>query len=157
MTDLTAPSWPLAGKPELAEDERFATMKARAANIPELYRIAGECVAARTTAEWLHELGKVEIPCGPITALEDLAKDAHLSAIGFFREMEHPSEGMLTVPDVPIRYNSTPAGVHRLQPHLGEHSLEVLAETGFKKDEIDALVSSKATVDGRVKKSKKGT
>ena len=42
-------------------------------------------VAARTTAEWLALFDELEIPAGPVNAIEDLADDPHLKAIGFFR------------------------------------------------------------------------
>ena len=140
--------WPLAGRPEFASDPHFATMKARAANISELYRLAGACMTARTTAQWLAVLGDNEIPCGPINALEDLVDDPHLKAIGFFTEFEHPSEGRLCTTQPPVRYNDQPPDRARPQPRLGQHSVEVLAEAGLDDRQIGALLAARATVDG---------
>ena len=147
--------WPMAGRPELVADPRFATMKARADNISELYRLAGECMTQRTSAEWLGVLSAAEIPCGPVNKLEDLAKDEHLKAIGFIREVEHPTEGRINVIDLSVRYDATPGAISRLQPHLGEQSLEVLAEAGLSQPEIDALLAAKATVDWRARSGPK--
>ena len=141
--------WPMAGRAELTADPRFATMKARADNIAELYRLAGECMTGRTSAEWLKALSDAEIPCGPVNRLEDLATDPHLSAIGFFREVEHPTEGTIRLVDLPVRYEATPGAVQRLQPHLGEHSVEILGEAGLGERDIAAMLAAGATVDGR--------
>ena len=140
--------WGLVGKSELITDSRFATMKARADNIGELYKIAGQCMTARSTADWLTTLNAAEIPCGPINQLEDLLDDPHLKAIDFFPEVEHPTEGRLRTTQPPVRYNSARSPIRRLQPHLGEHSVEVLREAGLDAREISALIETGATLDG---------
>ncbi len=141
--------WPMAGRHGLVSDPRFSTMKARAEHIAELYRLAGECMTERSSAEWLQVLGEAEIPCGPVNKLEDLASNEHLAAIGFISEVEHPTEGRINMIDLPVRYDATPGAVKRLQPHLGEHSVEVLSEAGLAAAEIQAMLAAKATVDGR--------
>lgn len=138
--------WTLVGRPELITDERFATMSNRAANISELYRLAGECMSARTTQGWMRALSDAEIPCGPINSLDDLLDDPHLKAIGFFPHVEHPSEGLLRTTMPPVCYNRTASVVERLQPRLGQHSAEVLAEAGLDERQIAALVETGATV-----------
>ncbi len=61
--------WDEVGKPELIDDERFATLSSRSENIEELYRIAGSCLADRTSESWLATLGELDIPSAPISAL----------------------------------------------------------------------------------------
>jgi crotonobetainyl-CoA:carnitine CoA-transferase CaiB-like acyl-CoA transferase len=141
--------WTEVGRPELIDDPRFDSLATRSANIGELYRLAGECVAARTTAEWVETLGRLDIPAAPMARLEDLPADPHLAATGFFRHAEHPSEGGIVMPDVPVRFGRTPAGIDRLQPKLGEHSVEVLREAGLEEAEIDRLIADRASLDGR--------
>jgi crotonobetainyl-CoA:carnitine CoA-transferase CaiB-like acyl-CoA transferase len=50
--------------------------------------------------------------------------------------------------DIPPRFSKTPPEVQRLQPRLGEHSIEVLGEAGFTQAEIDAMLKSGATKTG---------
>jgi crotonobetainyl-CoA:carnitine CoA-transferase CaiB-like acyl-CoA transferase len=136
--------WKLVGREPLGEDSRFATMAARADNIAEIYRIAGECMLERTTEDWLAALTELEIPCAHVRSLEDLLTDEHLAAVGFFQRRAHPSEGNLVMPGPAARFEATPAGIARLQPRLGEHTREVLAEAGLSAAEIARAIGSKA-------------
>jgi len=140
--------WQETGRPELGDDARFVTLASRSDNIGELYRIAGECVAGRTTADWIETLGRLEIPAAPIASLEELETDPHLRQVGFFRKATHPTEGAIVMPDNPVRFGRTPAEISRLQPKLGEHSAEILREAGLSDVEIERLVDDRATRDG---------
>ena len=64
--------------------------------------------------------------------------------------MEHPTEGSIIVPDIPVQYSRTKPEMTRLQPKFGQHSVELLREAGLTEDEIQALLDSKATRDGQV-------
>jgi crotonobetainyl-CoA:carnitine CoA-transferase CaiB-like acyl-CoA transferase len=133
--------WSALGKPEMMQDARFVDITARSRNIDEVYRIAGEQFAGRPTAEWLALLDELEIPAAPVNTLDQVLDDPHLAAIGFFRRMPHPTEGELVVPDVPVRFADSPAGIDRLPPRLGEHGREILSEIGMRNDEIEALIA----------------
>jgi len=45
--------------------------------------------------------------------------------------MQHPTEGALKLPGIPVRYSATPGSIRRHAPNLGEHTAEVLAELGI--------------------------
>lgn len=132
--------WTLTGQAELAADPRFVSMSMRADNIDALYKIAGETLVRKTTAEWLQVLKKSEIPAGSVNRLEDLRDDAHLNAIGFFRPFEHPSEGSLEIPDTAYRFDRETLPLQRHQPRLGEHTREVLLEAGLSAGDVDAVL-----------------
>jgi crotonobetainyl-CoA:carnitine CoA-transferase CaiB-like acyl-CoA transferase len=50
--------------------------------------------------------------------------------------------------DLPVRFGGVSLTSERLQPRLGQHSVEVLREAGLAPDEIEALVASGAALDG---------
>jgi len=139
----------LVGRPDLHADERFKTMASRLANVEAYYATLAELCKLRTNAEWTALLKNSNIPHGPVNTLEDLLKDEQLNATGFWKEYQHPSEGKIRAPDIPPRFSRSKPEVRRLQPRLGEHSVEVLREAGFAQAEIDAMLKSGATKDGR--------
>jgi crotonobetainyl-CoA:carnitine CoA-transferase CaiB-like acyl-CoA transferase len=134
--------WTELGKPEMMQDARFVDMAARSRSIDEVYRLAGEELASRSTAAWIATFDKLEIPAGPVQSLEQVLADPHLDAIGFFRRMRHPTEGEVVVPDVPVRFADSPGAIDRLPPRLGEHGREILREIGMHPDEIEALAAN---------------
>jgi crotonobetainyl-CoA:carnitine CoA-transferase CaiB-like acyl-CoA transferase len=138
--------WEMLGRPEMMRDPRFVDMAARSRNIDEVYRLAGEQLAGRATAEWIALFDELEIPAGPVNSLEQVMDDPHLDAIGFFRHMQHPTEGEVVMPDVPVQFADSPAVIDRLPPRLGEHGREILQEIGMRPDEIDKLASSGSLV-----------
>ena len=144
--------WAMVGKPEVCDDPRFNSIATRSHNVVTLYEMAGAEIAGKTTAEWLALLRELEIPAARMSSLDDVLRDPQLAASGFFKRAIHPTEGEIQFTDLPVRFSDTAASTERLQPRLGEHSLEVLREAGLNDREIDALLASGATIDGKLSK-----
>src|SRR5205085_3755336 len=79
--------------PQLADDPRFATIERRTANIDELYTLLADRLLTRPTAEWRARLDRFDVPNGGVNDLAGLVADPYLRDTGFFRQVEHPSEG----------------------------------------------------------------
>ena len=138
----------IAGCPELMSDPRFSTIEARLDNIDEVYKVLSDIIVTRTSAEWLADLDAASIPSVPINSPGDLLEDEHLKAVGFWKSMDHPTEGRLTYPDIPTVFSATPGSVRRHAPNLGEHHREILKEIGLLDAEIDGMISSGALHSG---------
>jgi crotonobetainyl-CoA:carnitine CoA-transferase CaiB-like acyl-CoA transferase len=134
----------IAGRQDLLDDPRYATLGSRLKHIEFLYEEIGKIAPARTNAEWLAELDANNIPGMIVNSLESLLTDPHLEATGFWQLVEHPTEGPMRLPGVPASYSKTPGSIRRLPPRLGEHGVEILREVGLGAAEIDALVASGA-------------
>lgn len=132
----------LAGRGELKDDPRFVDHSSRVENSQEVYDLLGEMIAERTTEEWLKALNEASIPVMKVNSLEDLLVDEQLNASGFWRMEDHPTEGKVRMTDPPIRFSNNPSTVRRMQPGLGQHSREILAEAGYGEAEIDALIEA---------------
>lgn len=121
----------VSGHKELQDDERFENMKNRSANIDFVYQVVEEIISTKTSEEWLEILESSDIPCTKINSPKDLFDDPHLKETNFFREVEHPSEGMIKDMKFPVNFSNTPATVKRYAPNLGEHNEEIFNEVGF--------------------------
>jgi crotonobetainyl-CoA:carnitine CoA-transferase CaiB-like acyl-CoA transferase len=134
----------VVGRPDIAAQPWFGDPVARSERIHELCQVIDEAMPARTTAEWLVLLRAADIPCGSINTLDDLFDEPHLRSSGFFRTEQHPTEGRLKVTRHPIDFDGVSESDTRPAPRIGEHSREVLAESGLTEAEIAALGKSGA-------------
>jgi len=130
---------PAIGRPELVTDPRFSTVDGRIKNIDQVYGVVSDQMKTQTTAEWHRLLNAIDVPNGAMARFEDMLNDAYLNETGFFHRYEHPSEGPMLTPCVPIQFSATPGGIHRHPPKLGEHNAEVFAAFGYSAQEIDVL------------------
>lgn len=133
------------GRPDMpAADPRFATFASRMAHIDEVYAELGRIIETRTTAEWLELFEAADVPAMPMHSFESVLEDEHLRATGFFKMVEHPSEGPIRSMGVPADFSRTPASPVRPAPRLGEHGAEILAGAGFSDEEISELLGKGA-------------
>ncbi len=136
----------LSGRLELLADPRFRTLSDRVTNIDDTYQETAKTMATRTTAEWVAIFGESSVPTIVVNSLQDLKDDPHLKAVGFWQEVEHPTEGRLRMTRFPVTFSATPADVRRLQPRLGEHTSEVLREAGLSDADLQSLLASRGAV-----------
>lgn len=99
-------------------------------------------LVTRDTAHWLETFRAADIWCGPVYGYADLVDDPQIRHNGTFVEYDHVTEGRVKVPGFPIRFSRTPSAITRGAPLVGEHSREVLAETGRSEAEIAQLIES---------------
>jgi crotonobetainyl-CoA:carnitine CoA-transferase CaiB-like acyl-CoA transferase len=135
----------LAGRADLLADSRFHSLASRLAHIEALYEELGNIVATRTNADWLVALERANVPHMIVNTLETLFDDPQLAATGFWKMMEHPTEGTLRTTDIPTTFSDTPGAITRHPPRLGEHSVEVLLEAGLSRGEVDGMLASGVT------------
>jgi crotonobetainyl-CoA:carnitine CoA-transferase CaiB-like acyl-CoA transferase len=134
----------LIGRPELLNDPRFATQAARSEYFDEAYSLVADAMRTRTTEEWIQALEGADIPVQRMNTLRDIVEDPHLAAIGYFRSVEHPSEGRINSMAVPSEWSESKPEYRRHAPQLGEHTREVLREAGLADAAVEALIASGA-------------
>ena len=138
-----------SGRPELKTDPKFNSVKARYANVREYFSIRGEGLKQKTSAEWLDILEKSDVPAGIVHSIDTLPQDEHLADVGLFRKVEHPVEGTKYELNNPNKFSAGLRDEQTPAPYLGADSVAILSELGYPKAEIDEMVTSKITADGR--------
>jgi crotonobetainyl-CoA:carnitine CoA-transferase CaiB-like acyl-CoA transferase len=132
------------GRPEMFLSKEYSTQEARSRNYDKAYAFVAEEMKKRSTAEWIEALERADIPVQRMNSIEDIVADPHLAATGYFRTLEHPTEGRIRSMAVPSEWSESPPEYRRHAPRLGEHTREVLAEAGYGAAQIDALIASGA-------------
>ncbi len=131
------------GHPEWAQDERFATNRARVANRDTIDGMIGDALAQDKADNWLAKLKAVGVPCGRINTVAQALDDPHTAARRMVETVAHPTIGDLKMLGIPFKFSGTPAAVRRPPPVLGEHTDEVLAEIGMDKAAVAKLRAEK--------------
>jgi crotonobetainyl-CoA:carnitine CoA-transferase CaiB-like acyl-CoA transferase len=134
----------LIGRNDLASSPEYATAEGRSRNYDTIYGMVAAEMKKRGTDDWIAALEKADIPVQRMNSLDDVMADPHLAATGFFRIVEHPSEGRIRSMSVPSEWSESQPGYRRHAPRLGQHTREVLAEAGLAAGEIAALLESGA-------------
>ncbi len=121
--------WGAMGRPELADDPRFASNDARVANRAELTAVIEEWMATfDRDHDVLEALAAAKVPCGPVLSPADAVDHPHFVARGTVREITDPLAGTFHAPGFPIRYSTHPSPLDLTAPALGEHNRVVLTE-----------------------------
>jgi CoA:oxalate CoA-transferase len=113
---------------DLASDSRFSTASARLQNQETLVPLIEEAMHRKSSQEWVKELTKLEIPCGPVNSIDAVANDPQVLHRGMITQIPHKSLGRWSVANTPFRFDGTPSQPQGPAPELGEHSEEILHE-----------------------------
>jgi formyl-CoA transferase len=113
------------GRPELAQDERYATHGARGQHMEELDGLIGEWTAIIKSDDLLHILNEGGVPAGRIFRAKDMFEDPHFAAREAIVRLTHPEIGELAMQNVFPRLSETPGAVRHVGPKLGEHNVEI--------------------------------
>ena len=127
------------GTPEVAADERFASLLSRVQNSAELFAIMGDELRKSTTADIVRRARKEGAPVAPVNDVAAFLDDEQVKASQIVFDLPHPEAGPIPVFRSAPRFSDTPSTVHHLPPKMGEHTAEVLREAGFSDEEIAAL------------------
>ncbi len=91
-----------------------------------------------TKFEIMEILNPLNVPCGPVLSMKELAEEESLRATGTVVEVDHPERGKYLTVGNPIKLSDSETRVTR-SPLLGEHTEEILREIlGFSEEQIVA-------------------
>jgi formyl-CoA transferase len=126
-----APVWDkickVIGKPEWIDHPGYATAEARLDKLVAIFDAIEAWTKTKTKFEVMDICNPLNIPCGPILSMKELAEEPSLRATGTVVEVDHPERGKYLTVGNPIKLSDSPTEVSR-SPLLGEHTDEILAQ-----------------------------
>ncbi|HEY6431325.1 MAG TPA: CoA transferase [Acetobacteraceae bacterium] len=129
------------GRPDLADDPRFATARARRDRNAELGAIVEAWLQSfPSRAEAMAALERHRVPCGPVLNLKQAMEQPHLRARGTVRRVQDAQLGAFDITGMPAQFSAWPERTDLKADLLGEHNEEILHQlAGLSFGEIDAL------------------
>ena len=143
-----APVWgaicDVIGEPGWKTDPEYATPRARLPKLKSIFARIEEWTMTKTKFEVMEICNAVDIPCGPILSMKEIAQDESLRKTGTVVEVDHPTRGKYLTVGNPIKLSDSISEVKR-SPLLGEHTDEILTDVlGFKAAEVAEIKNSGA-------------
>ena len=130
-------------RPELANNERFATSAARLGCEDELDEIVAGWTRGREAAEAEASLQARGIAASAVQTSYDLFADTQLRHRGHFAPVQHATLGEITVEASRFKLSRTPARTERSGPTLGQDNQYVLETLlGYGAERIAELVAA---------------
>ena len=117
------------GRPELAEDPKYATHIARGENQDELEGIVADWARQHTAKEIDEVLNAAGVICGPIYTIADIFEDPQYQARDMLLRHEDPEFGEYIGPGIVPKLSRTPGSVRWSATwEEGSHNREVYGE-----------------------------
>jgi formyl-CoA transferase len=113
------------GLPELADDERYDSVRKRAQHFAEIVPRLRAALAGRSALEW-EELFGEEVPCAAARTVEDMFDNAQVLAEDMVANFAHPTLGSYRGFTRPVQFGRTPGPEPFAAPTLGQHTDKVL-------------------------------
>ena len=133
------------GKPEIAEDPRFADNGLRVSNKEVITKILTDLLAERDGEEVCQQLLKSGVPAGPVLDTAQVMASEHTK----HRKMSVELDGWYQMTGIPIKFSRTPGKVRTAPPKFGVHGRDILAAHGFDEAEIAKLSDAGVLVEKR--------
>jgi formyl-CoA transferase len=124
----------IVGRPDLADDPRFANNGERNINRVALTEALRAAFADKDGNELALTLIRSGVPAGPVLPVDEATAAPHTAHREMVTELDW-YKGIGT----PIKFSRTGGGTRRPPPKFAEHAGEILAQHGFSDKEIEAL------------------
>jgi crotonobetainyl-CoA:carnitine CoA-transferase CaiB-like acyl-CoA transferase len=132
------------GRPELAQDERFATLDARQKNHDELDAIVEAWTVDKDHYDAFHALQAAGVTASPVLTAAEVFNDPHLRARDDWQQVTHPAAGTYWHLKSPIHHMSkTPLNIRKHASLLGEDNEYVYKQVcGYTDEEYQWFIDN---------------
>jgi len=119
------------GAPELGADPRYSTNAQRVTHGELLTAALHAKLHDKSTREWEKILLAKGVPCAPPQTYEEFFDDPQVTAMEMNPVVDHATIGPMKLAGIPLHLSETPGAIQSAPPTLGQHTDEVLRESGF--------------------------
>lgn len=128
--------------PALADDPRFATAALRLKNDVACYGIVRPEIAARPSAVWAERLTRARLMHERLLSYADFLEQPQVRETGLIQWLSQAGiDRPVPVPQLPGTPPAPDGTPRATAPLTGQHSSEILAEHGYGRGEIEALLA----------------
>lgn len=127
------------GRPDLADDPRFRSMKDRVENRAALVQELATVFETESVSHWIERIEGADIPTCRVNSLHDVFALEQVRVNETLVPVAHPTRGTIEILNSPIKMSGSPHRVTRGAPTLGQHTDEVLDALGIGEDERERL------------------
>jgi formyl-CoA transferase len=132
------------GHEDWLDDPEWNTPRARLPKLEEMFEEIEKWTMTKSKFEVMEILNPLNVPCGPVLSMKELAEEESLRASGTVVEIDHPTRGKYVSVGNPIKLSDSATVVER-SPLLGEHTDQILSEVlGMDSADIEAARSAGA-------------
>lgn len=123
------------GRADMAENPDYAHNDGRARNAGVIDAAIGHWTSALELDKVLEILDQAGVPAGRVYDIADIAADPHYQARDMLLDSNLPDGTPLKVPGIVPKLSSTPGGIYRLAPHLGQDTEDILNTLGISAEQ----------------------
>lgn len=134
------------GLAELKHDPRFSSHRVRINHSSALISILDQTFSAKDLSEWREQFSRYNIIWGMVNSFADVTASPQVRANGYIVKFNHPSFGEIEVVGIPVELNKTPGKIRTAAPELGQHTEEILLESGYTWADIAKLKQQKVVL-----------
>ena len=129
------------GHEDWLDDPEWNTPKGRLSKLEKMFEEIEKWTMTKSKFEVMELLNPLNVPCGPVLSMKELAEEESLRASGTVVEIDHPTRGKYVSVGNPIKLSDSTTAVER-SPLLGEHTDQILSEVlGMDNADIEAARS----------------
>jgi crotonobetainyl-CoA:carnitine CoA-transferase CaiB-like acyl-CoA transferase len=116
------------GRPELADDPRFASHHARGEHQAELDQLINAWTGTYVSEDLLNHLEQSGVPAGKIYKAPDMLSDPQFASREALIKVDHPFFKNLWMQNAFPKLSETPGEVKWSAPEIGQHNAEIYGE-----------------------------